>query len=75
MTQFFALDDQGKLKIDMETIKSLSYQFDGGNRSDVCCLAKIVTTAYENGFEAGIEEDQKNQMYGQILMLHTGGTA
>ena len=72
---FFAVDDKNELRVDMESIEQFSRAFDAGNRNDIACFAKIITTAYQNGFDKGVEESDQRHFHAQILLCHTAGNA
>lgn len=72
---FFAVDDKGDLKVDMPSIETFSRAFDAGNRADIACFAKIITTAYQNGYDKGVEESDQRYLHTHLLLCHTAGNA
>lgn len=72
---FFAVDDKSDLRVDMPSIETFSRAFDAGNRTDIACFAKIITTAYQNGYDKGVEESEQRMFNTQFLLAHTAGNA
>lgn len=66
---------EGNLEINMEVIRQLAKSFDDGDQADDCILAKFILSAFECGFDAGVQECEQNHQRAALLMMCTGGNA
>ena len=75
LEQALVRNPNGNWEIDMEVIRKLSAQFDDGGDSDDCLFAKFLMTAYDTGFDAGVQEAEEQHRRAALLMMFTEGHA
>ena len=73
--QALSKNAEGNLEIDMKVLRQMAHAYDNGYESDECLLAKFIISAFEAGFDAGVEECEENYRKMALLALCTGGNA
>lgn len=73
--QALSKNADGNLEIDMKVLRQMADAYDQGAKSDECLLAKFVISAFEAGFDAGVEECEETHRKMALLVMCTGGNA
>lgn len=73
--QALSKNAEGNLEIDMKVLRQMAHAYDNGYESDECLLAKFIISAFEAGFDAGVEECEENNRRAALLLMCTGGNA
>jgi len=71
----FIKNEDGNLEIDLATLRKMAEEYDNGAEDNELLFAKFIVSAYECGFDHGVQESEERHLQTAMLMMTTGGSA
>jgi hypothetical protein len=71
----FIKNEDGNLEIDLAALRKMAEEYDNGAEDNELLFAKFIVSAYECGFDHGVQESEERHLQTAMLMMTTGGSA